>query len=187
METFFSSDLHLSHARICELAYRPWTTVEEMNEGIIDRWNEVVGVDDEVYLLGDAVMGHRMETLPLLARLNGTTRLLAGNHDYCHPMNPKAERWVSEYEKYVEIMPIQMIYKMGNMDVLLSHFPRGDIDHTEEVRYEEWRPTDMDLPILHGHTHGSEGRLHDGNQVDVGIDAWEFYPVSVDTLIGLLS
>lgn len=40
---FVTSDTHFNHARIIELAGRPFSTVEEMDAELIRRWNETVG------------------------------------------------------------------------------------------------------------------------------------------------
>ena len=45
---FITSDTHFSHARIIELAGRPFTSVEEMDDELIRRWNETVAPDDIV-------------------------------------------------------------------------------------------------------------------------------------------
>ena len=58
MSTFFTSDHHFGHAKIIEYCKRPFSSVEEMNQVMIDRWNEVVGPDDHVYHLGDFAFGH---------------------------------------------------------------------------------------------------------------------------------
>jgi len=62
MNTFFTSDHHLGHANI--IRFEPLNRVDErgvmfesvnqMDEFLIERWNEVVGLDDLVYHLGDA-------------------------------------------------------------------------------------------------------------------------------------
>ena len=44
---FITAATHFSHARISELAGRPFTTVEEMNKELIRRWNDTVGPDDD--------------------------------------------------------------------------------------------------------------------------------------------
>ncbi len=48
---FVTSDQHFGHARISELAERPFATVEEMNAELARRWNDVVGPDGFVNVL----------------------------------------------------------------------------------------------------------------------------------------
>jgi calcineurin-like phosphoesterase family protein len=50
---FFSSDPHFWHNNVIKYCMRPYTTVEEMNEDMVNKWNEVVAPEDEVYNLGD--------------------------------------------------------------------------------------------------------------------------------------
>lgn len=83
MDTYFSSDMHFGHERILAFCDRPYGSVEEMNEGLVDLWNQTVAPQDFVWVLGDAVMGKRDETLKYISRLNGTKVLIPGNHDYC--------------------------------------------------------------------------------------------------------
>ena len=63
---FVTSDQHFSHARISELADRPFATVEEMNAELVRRWNEVVRADDTVLHLGDLALGPIDESLSLI-------------------------------------------------------------------------------------------------------------------------
>jgi calcineurin-like phosphoesterase family protein len=83
MTRFFTADLHLGHRNIIEYCSRPFPDVDEMNAALVDRWNETVGDEDEVIVLGDVAMGRISETLPLVGRLRGRKVLLAGNHDRC--------------------------------------------------------------------------------------------------------
>lgn len=92
-ELFLTSDMHFNHARILDFCgdSRPFDTIQEMNEGLVESWNSVVGVDDEVWVLGDAVMGQREPTLmEYIPKLNGTKVLVPGNHDYCVTEDTKA-------------------------------------------------------------------------------------------------
>ena len=50
---FYTSDLHFDHSNMLEYEHRPWDTVEKMNEGLLFRINNKVGVNDELYILGD--------------------------------------------------------------------------------------------------------------------------------------
>jgi len=82
MSTFFASDLHLGHRRILEFEAkaRPFTSVEEMNEAIVDRWNKTVTKKDVVWVLGDIVFG--ADNFHYLDRLHGIKKLILGNHDH---------------------------------------------------------------------------------------------------------
>jgi len=83
--TFLIADPHLSHAGMIHFKrsdgtpLRPFSTTEEMDEAMIERWNRVVRPQDRVQVMGDVVM--RRKNLPILDRLNGRLRLIAGNHD----------------------------------------------------------------------------------------------------------
>lgn len=79
--TWFTADTHFGHANILgfEPNQRPFNTVEEMNEVLIEKWNSVVREKDTVYHLGDVAFGKH--SLPLIKRLNGKKRLCLGNHD----------------------------------------------------------------------------------------------------------
>ena len=50
---FFTSDLHLGHKNIIRLCGRPFESVEEMDEILIDNWNKKIHRCDTVYILGD--------------------------------------------------------------------------------------------------------------------------------------
>lgn len=172
MSIFFSSDLHFNHVNLFENYGRSkfFSSVEDMNETIIANHNSVVSEDDTVYFLGDVVMGKRAESLPLLGNLNGTKHLILGNHDYPHPSNKQKiiDKWTPEYSKYFESMQTEMFMTIAETEVLLSHFP-VTLDHTDEVRYDDYRPT-YDGVILHGHLH-CEDIIVEPRHLHVGIDA----------------
>src|SRR6185503_2891509 len=84
-EIYFTSDHHFGHANILtfEPEARPFKTVEEMNEALVDRWNSVVKPNDMVWHLGDFAFGKH--NIAIAARLQGRKKLVLGNHDsYCN-------------------------------------------------------------------------------------------------------
>ena len=82
-KVFFTSDLHLGHAKIIEFDKRPFQSVEEMDAEIIRRWNAKVGKGDTVYVLGDMIWKtHKDEALDIINSLNGQKILIKGNHDH---------------------------------------------------------------------------------------------------------
>lgn len=90
MTIWFTSDTHFDHENMITkfvLANgrpaREFASVEEMNETMIARWNEVVRPSDHIYHLGDVTMHRQVAQIRyrVLDRLNGHKRLLLGNHD----------------------------------------------------------------------------------------------------------
>jgi len=84
---WFISDTHFQHANILKFTdnegnlIRNFSSVEEMDEHMVERWNSVVKPGDKVYHLGDVFMGNKETFVPLWKRLNGRKRLVLGNHD----------------------------------------------------------------------------------------------------------
>jgi calcineurin-like phosphoesterase family protein len=180
---WFTSDTHFGHARISELAGRPFTSVDEMNETIISRWNALVKPNDIVFHLGDVALGQISESLPLCGRLNGTKFLIPGNHDRIFPENRDSMRmkFVPEYQKYFVILPLQTMMTLGDGTVVnASHFPYSGDSHADD-RYPEYRPVDDGKVLLHGHVH-EKWRVRD-RMINVGVDVNNFFPVSEADII----
>lgn len=82
-EIFIISDTHFGHKDIIKFSetspFRPFETIEEHDEELVDRWNKVVTKQDVVWHLGDVAFGQR--NLKILDRLKGTKKLILGNHD----------------------------------------------------------------------------------------------------------
>jgi len=83
---FLVSDTHFGHAGVCRFTrddgvtkLRPWTDPEEMDEAMVQAWNDRVRPTDKVYHLGDVVINRR--ALSIMHRLNGDKVLIRGNHD----------------------------------------------------------------------------------------------------------
>ena len=83
---FLVSDTHFGHAGVCRFTradgctpLRPWDNAEEMDEAMVQAWNERVRPNDKVYHLGDVVINRK--SLAIMRRLNGDKVLIRGNHD----------------------------------------------------------------------------------------------------------
>lgn len=77
------SDTHFCHRNILvyEAANRPFKDRDEMNEVLIQRWNERVSKTDLVLHLGDFSFSGKNRIKDIVSRLNGRIWLLLGNHD----------------------------------------------------------------------------------------------------------
>jgi calcineurin-like phosphoesterase family protein len=164
-ETFLIADLHLGHRNIVKFTdkngnkVRPWDDLEEMNEAIISNWNSVVRKNDRVNLLGDAVINR--SCIPLLGRLNGRIRLIAGNHDEFRP---------SEYLEYVDDIKSSITLD----GFVLTHIPI----HPKSL--ERWRGN------IHGHLHQNivtlDNGLPDNRYLSVSCEQINFTPISLSDL-----
>jgi len=193
---FFSADPHFGHRRICELAGRPFTDVTHMNEILVANWNSSVGPEDSAWILGDIALGPIMESLEYIRRLNGTKYMVWGNHDRCFPGSKKSagltpEEWRDVYldAGFVSVGKREsMLLLMPRTMVNLSHFPYTG-DHFDKDRWEEHRLNDYGTTLLHGHTHSKKkiSRSKRGTlQINVGVDAWDFRPVSEAEILAII-
>jgi len=192
MGRFWTSDLHLGHANILTFCNRPFLDTDHMNSTIIHRINEMVGPDDELWILGDACMGDLHSTLPMLAQIAAPVTLVAGNHDRCHPSNgpTKSEMWAVRYKELSKLEALHLgtvdVTLIDGTEVQVCHFPYTVEPKRQDRpdRFLKWRPVDDGRWLLHGHTHGAWRQR--GQQIDVGIDAWGGFPVPEEDLLDLV-
>lgn len=167
MTIFFSSDHHFGHTNIIRYANRPFSSVEEMNETLIENHNKIVKPGDEVFFLGDFSFLREEDTIKIIKRLNGQKNLILGNHD----------RGISEYsERYIDNKLFRTIsnYKKINrygQKIILFHYSLRAWDCSHRSSWALW-----------GHSHGSLKPY--GKSVDVGVDSKyltdEYRPVSFE-------
>lgn len=81
MTIFITSDHHFNHANIIKYCARPYNTVQEMDFDMIERWNSVVQDRDQVYHLGDFMLGNWGTARSYLKQLKGKIYFIKGNHD----------------------------------------------------------------------------------------------------------
>lgn len=188
MSLFFTADLHLGHDAIRTLAPRPFDSVNEMDQTIIDRWNETVGDDDEVFVLGDYAMGDRKSGLNRLAELAGTKYLVVGNHDRSSVAMRNGHKYQRMYFEagfdavldFAEVSLPPLTKRGPGTRVMMSHYPysgeHGDLDD----RHAQLRLRDLGKPLVHGHVHDEwTSRFSDAGtpMVNVGVERHDYRPV----------
>lgn len=160
MQIFFTSDTHFGDPRVLRLDRRPFPSLAEHDEALIGYWNEVVTPADVVWHLGDFARGDRQRVEGLLDRLNGTKHLIIGNND--PPGTLSASGWAS-VQHYKEMA-------VDEINLVLCHYP-----------FRTWNKMGKGVIDLHGHSHGKLKPLP--RQIDVGVDAWNFRPVTLQSLL----
>jgi calcineurin-like phosphoesterase family protein len=157
MATWFTADHHFGHGGARGLFRRPFASTAAMDEALVERWNQHVGPADVVWHLGDfAVRRPAARIAALLALLAGAKHLIRGNND--GEATTSQPGWASVQE-LVEI-------EEGGTRLVLCHYP-----------LRRWHRMDRGALNLHGHSHGRLAALP--RQVDVGVDVFDFRPVTL--------
>ena len=161
-EIFVTSDTHFNHGRIIEYCDRPFVTVEEMNEALVENWNRVVGKDDVVYHCGDFAMGGAAEIGSFVKRLNGRIKLIKGNHDRYGSSRLRDCGFAEVYDRPIIIQDY----------LILSHAPMDTMVGRE-------------LPFfnIYGHVHDdSRYATMAFSGACVCVERWNYAPVSLEDL-----
>lgn len=184
-KTWFTSDHHFGHRNIITFCDRPFDDPDAMDDDIIARHNSLVAPDDIVFFLGDVAMGRIADTLPKVKRMHGTKFLIPGNHDRVFDFDKLTDhhkdRWGTAYADAGFIL---IGDDHDGFPFTLSHFP-FDGDSHDIDRFVDHRPPDHGGWHVHGHVH-DEWRVR-GRMINVGIDAWGGFPVSLDAILGLMA
>lgn len=170
---FFTSDVHLNHNNILHLANRPFDDIDQMNRRLVSNINSLVGPHDILYFLGDMAFGKdKPETIRwFLDKLNcKDVHLIFGNHDSHDEafMKSLGFRSAKDYE----------MFKENKKKFVLSHYPMLDWDGAFHGSY-----------MLHGHIHSNGDTYNKENlengikRYDVGVDANNYYPVSLNDIV----
>ena len=160
MSVFFTADTHFGDHRAINIWRRPFESAAAMDAVLVERWNAVVGRDDEVWHLGD-VARRPADVAALLARLNGAKHLLRGNNDPDATL--AAPGWASVGD-YAELA-------LDGRRLVLCHYP-----------FRSWNGQGRGAIDLHGHSHGQLKPMP--RQFDVGVDARGLAPVTLAQLLG---
>ena len=167
MSIWFTADTHFAHYNIIKYCYRPFESAQHQDRTLIENWNSVVGVKDEVYHLGDVGKGSSQFLYDnILSKLNGKIYLIKGNHDKEVLKSPALERF--EWVKDVHFLKVQgsQYHGKDKLEIFLSHYA-----------HRTWAKSFHGSLHCFGHSHG--GLPPHGKSFDVGVDCWNYMPVSL--------
>ena len=171
---FLTSDTHFGHDREFIWKTRGFNSVEEMNKTIVQKWNETVSAEDDVYILGDVILGDP-SNIEYVKCLNGKLHIVLGNHD-----TSKREEMYHNLPNVVEVAEVGIKLKYKKHHFVLTHYPML----TGNLEKEHLRQMSLNL---FGHTHQSTNFHNDMPfMYHVGVDSHNGYPVDIDTIINAM-
>jgi len=169
---YFTSDAHFFHSNIIKYDNRPFKDVYEMNDTIVENWNDKVKKDDVVFYLGDLSFeaGGR-KTSELVHDLNGTIHYIMGNHD--HFRDIRALDRFESINDYVELSVLDEDANRGRQQIMMSHYAMLNWDKSHHSSIH-----------LHGHEHHhlvknpNYSWYYKHKVLDVGCNGWNYTPLS---------
>lgn len=165
--TFFTSDLHLGHASIVELAHRPFLFVDDMDDTLVNNLNRSVSRGDLLYILGDFSLKNFALTKTYRERINcANVFLIRGNHDRLTE---------SQYrELFSGVYDIKDVKVCGHSTTLCHYAMR------------RWNKSHYGAYHLYGHSHGCLADDASSLCFDVGVDCHNMLPLSEDKVQQLM-
>ena len=154
LRTFWQTDMKLYIADThfyaeklnTELDKRGFPSVEEMNEYMIEKWNNKVRGGDVIIVLGDFIHTDEPKKINyILHKLKGKICLIQGNHDYMWMNKPGVDmdrfEWIKPYAEIDD----------HKTSIILSHYPTFCYNHQYQLKSDGSPQTYM----LYGHVHNS--------------------------------
>lgn len=174
MGIYFTSDLHFGHDK--EFLWggaRGFSSSQEHDEAVIERINSVVKPDDQLFILGDLMLGADYEpSLKKISALHGHKTLIYGNHDSPTKISQYRQHHLMVQDGYA------MPWTFAKVKFMLSHYPMITANFDDDKK--PWQR----VYNLCGHTHTINKFWHwEFGCYHVELDAHDCYPVSIEQII----
>ena len=170
---FFSSDYHFGHDKEFLWGPRGLPSMFANSQAIVGNHNAIVKDEDDVYVLGDLMLGDNEYGLQMIKSLKGKLHIILGNHD--------TDTRIKLYEQLPNVVEITYakVIKIGKQHYYLSHYP------TICSNYDD-KPYHNHMINLFGHTH-QKGNFYWLDEYEenpfmyhVGVDSHGCCPVSAE-------
>jgi calcineurin-like phosphoesterase family protein len=166
-DTWFTADFHLGHTNIIRFCSRPFATVREMDQAILERLNASVKPHDILYFLGDFCMGSQTRIAAYRHQIR-CNKIFAvpGNHD-------KQARKLKEEFSWLDNLAELSVH---GQPIVLCHYA-----------LRVWNQSTRGSWHLYGHSHGRLPEMPTSLSMDVGVDTHDFRPWHFDEVAYLMA
>lgn len=140
---WFTSDLHFGHNKAFVYNPRGFESLEDMENKIIENWNNKVNPNDIIYVLGDFFLGSDYDKIDnILSKLTGNIYFIRGNHDTDKKLEFYEKYWSNKIH-FITLQENPIKYKKKLF--YLSHYPTLTSNLEADPK--------KCVINLHGHTH----------------------------------
>lgn len=161
---FVTSDLWFNRP----IGEQSYMTNDEYNNMIIDNWNDTVGKNDIVYVLGGFGIG---DCYDIVLKLNGEIHFLNSvfshaDADFRNLIKEGVKNSVDVNLKKRIFFENNQILAISEVDCILSYFPLSD-----------WAGKSTDTFCFHGYT---DNHNLNENNISCKIDVWKYSPLNIN-------
>lgn len=188
MSVYLISDTHFDHENIIDYCNRPFDSLDEMENRIVNNWNSRVSYGDNILFGGDLAMAPAGKAASYSERLSGNMVVLMGNHD-------SFSKWKAPFP-VLESKYFQYNYYGEEYEFYYSHWPEGYSennqrnDNRKEPEYSnppEW----FDGWNIHGHVHNNDLSNYpfvnpEDKRINVGVEVLGYKPIEMNELIEVI-
>ena len=167
MKLFLTGNLQFGRPSAIKQFKRPFSSVEEMNETLINNWNSAVSAEDIVYVLGNFAWDPTTAE-ETLNKLNGIIVIVPGEID--EPVIELQEKGIlGEGVKVIE-----PIFTAEADKLTVSYWPLS-----------EWPNKSLGHYSFFGYPSPKYKTDHKKKLVNVACDFWAYKPQSLDSIMSL--
>lgn len=170
---WFVSDTHFGHNKPFLYEPRGFKNIFDHDKQLIKNWNKVVSDCDDVYHLGDVMLGNNEHGLKCLKQLNGRIHIICGNHD-----TDTRRALYKDCYNVVEVVDARRL-KWNGYNFFLTHYPCLVSNSNAD------KPLKRRTISLCGHCHTKDKWLDfdKGLIYHCDLDAHDNTPVLIDDII----
>jgi len=189
---WFTSDTHYDHENICaattkwigaEHLTRKFSSLEQMNDKLVDSINNKVSQDDILFHLGDWSFNGFENIRKFRERINcKNVHLILGNHD--HHIRRNKENIQSVFSSVNQYLDLEVKWRPYHSKLVADSYARFVLMH---YPIASWNGMGDGVIHLHGHVHlPPHQRLADGKAMDVGVDGNNMEPISMEEVLKIM-
>ena len=174
---FYISDTHLGHENILSQCRPQFTSIEQMNQTIIDNINRKTTRKDRLYIVGDFSFRSHTPVTEFLDAIKPQKILIVGNHDRDW-LKKLSQEEIDHY--FIGVYPQHSVKKNG-IELHFNHFP--------QLAWNRSHFFGQSLSIC-GHIHNDRTEALAAQlfplvncQFNAGVDINGFEPVTIEELI----
>lgn len=160
MDPCVIADTHFGHANVIKHDNRPFSSIDEHDEVLIENWNKVVKPNGIIYHIGDLAFRNEKPVEWYLKRLNGTIHFVRGNHD---------DKGACKVPHLFASFQSDIYMKFNHQKIHMYHYPCSS-----------WRASGRGSWLIYGHTHKPD--ISNKKAICVSCNLWNYKPVSFDEI-----